>query len=134
MPTALRTIACMFATALGIVVHHASADTNVPALPVCKPQHEWRTPVPIWTTGLSKDGTLHSAPPEQTSNVIYVGVALDSDAPACKDPPRNRLFDFDAPKGTLRMTKWGRTACATASSTASTPLPRVRPNPTAYAS
>jgi len=89
----------VLATALCLFGNRASAGWDVPALPICRPLHEWRTPVPVWTPGFSKDGTLHSAPPELTNSVIYVDVGLDSDAPACREPPRNGLFEFDVPKG-----------------------------------
>lgn len=91
--------ACALATVLCLIAFRASADSDAPALPICR-AHEWRTPVPVWTPGLSKDGTLHAAPPEPISKVIYIGVGLDRDAPACQDPPPNGPFEFDVPKGT----------------------------------
>lgn len=92
--------ACALTAALCLVPYRVSADSDAPALPVCRPQQEWRTPVPVWAAGLTKDGTLHSAPPEQANSVIYIDLGLHSDAPACQDPPPNGPFEFDVPKGT----------------------------------
>src|ERR1700692_2407376 len=100
MQIALRTIACAFATALCLFEYRAAADWYVPALPVCRSRQEWRTPVPLWTPGLAKNGTLRSAPPEPANSVIYIDIGLDSNAPACVEPPRDGLFEFDIPKGT----------------------------------
>jgi hypothetical protein len=91
---AAATVLCLFAS-------HASADWNAPALPVCKPQHEWRTPVPVWTPGIAKDRRLDSVPPEPTTGVIYIDVGVASYAPACRDQPENGIFEFDVPRGTM---------------------------------
>lgn len=88
------------AIALTPFSYPASADSDTPALPVCRPQHEWRTPVPVWTPALTKDGTLPSAPPERTNGTIFIDVGLDKNAPACETPPSNNLFEFEVPKGT----------------------------------
>jgi len=100
MQIALRTIVCALATALCLFGYQAAADWYVPALPVCRSPQEWRTPVPVWTPGLAKNGTLRSAPPEPTSSVIYIVVGVDSDAPACVEPPRDALFEFGIPQAT----------------------------------
>ena len=92
--------ACALATALCcFYTSSALADWDTPELPVCRPQHEWRTPVLVWTPGLTDDGRLPSAPPESKDSVIYINVGLDGYAPTCRELPDNGMFEFDVPKG-----------------------------------
>ena len=92
--------ACLFAMVYGLFAYRAAADWPFPSLPVCRPQHEWRTPVPLWFPGLAERAKLDSAPPEPSDGVIYIDVGLLSYDPACVEPPPSGLFEFDVPKGT----------------------------------
>jgi hypothetical protein len=84
-------------------------DRDIPALPLCRPIHEFRTPVPIWRPGppLTRDGKLSSAPPRGRDGVIYIGLGVDSEFPACS-PSSDEDFIFEVPSGSPGLQSGGQ--------------------------
>ncbi len=78
----------------------AMAASDGPALPPCKPVGEFRTPVAVWESGYTRDGTLSSVPPQGRGRVVYMDIITGQDYAACAGPEQNGVFAFEVPSRT----------------------------------
>jgi hypothetical protein len=65
-----------------------------PALPRCRPAHELRTPMPVWTPKVI-DGKLSSAPPRGEGRIVYFHFNTDDNFAGCIEPPEDNLYVFE---------------------------------------
>jgi hypothetical protein len=77
----------------------AMATSDDPALPLCRPAHEFRTPVPIWSAGFTRNGKLASAPPQGNSQIVYIDLVASWEVPTCDPSNDDKVFTFDVPNG-----------------------------------